>query len=367
MNSVFVTATNRDTGKTAFTVGLLELLQDEFEEMGYMKPLGQRYVMIDGERIEEDVELLASVYDFDDSLRDMSPIVIHSGFTRANLGFTNTDGLMARVMESYDRMKRPGRAMVLEGAGKSSVGDNFGLSNVRVAELVEAGVILITEGGIGHTIDQCMLHKAYLEQFDIDVLGVVINKVYKSKLEEIAEVTGGGLRDRGFDILGVIPYEPMLSSPTLRSVVEEMEIEFLTTKHDDCLDRLISNVLVGAMKPHQALGYLQGGELLITGGDREDILISVLCWSAMSEPDPEVEPVTGIMVTGGIEPPEALIEVAEELGIQMFLTSEDTYQAAASVKDLRVKIKPEDHEKISSLSKLVDDHVDVARIMEYIG
>ncbi len=366
MNNLFITATGQDKGKTAFTVGLLDILRDELDEVGYMKPIGQRYVVTQGQKVDEDVELIDSIFNFPDSIKDMSPVIMDRGFTRANLGYGNTQKLTRQLMDAYHRLRHSGRTMVLEGAGRCSVGDNFGLSNMKIAELMGAGVILIAEGGIGRTIDECMLDMAYMKQFDVDILGVVINKVYRKKLQEITEVTGGALQDRGLDLLGVIPYEPVLESPTLRSVVDEMDVEFLTSKNESYLKRTIGTVLVGAMKPHQALGYLQGGELLITGGDREDILVAVLCWSAMSHQDPGVEPVTGIVVTGGIRPHDSLIDVAEQLDVQMFLVSRDTYAAASAINDLTVKIKPEDDAKIASLSGLIESHVDIDRLKDYI-
>ena len=367
MNNVFVTATGQDKGKTTFTIGLLELLLEEIEDVGYMKPLGQRYVEIDGDKVDEDVELVDSVFELDADIKDMSPLIIDSGFTRENLGFQNTSALTGDVMDAYRRIGGDERPLLLEGAGKCSVGETFGLSNMKVAELTNSPVLLIAEGGIGRTIDECMLDLAYLNQFDIEIMGVVINKVYRPKLSEIAEVTGKGLTDRGLDVLGVIPYEPQLSAPTLSSVVEELEMESLTTRIPCRWNKPIRQVLVGAMKPHQALNYLEGGELLITGGDREDILIAVLCWSAMSNQDPSVSPVSGIIATGGIRPHSSVTEVAEELGIQMFLADDDTYSTAARVRDMTVKIKPEDDEKIGQLADLLRENIDLEKILQVMA
>jgi len=371
VNNIFITATGRDKGKTALTIGLLKILKDELGEIGFMKPAGQRYVEKDGVKVGEDVALINSIYNFKSEFSDMSPIIIDKGFTEKHIPVNKNKQkrLADHVFDAYSRIRKDKKMVVMEGSGRCSVGDCFGLSNIKIAEMTDAGVILIAEGGIGNTIDNCMLNKAYLEKYNVEILGVIINKVYKEKYDKIASVTSRGLKKGGLKVLGVIPYEPFLSQPTLKVILEEFsDLELLTKGvSDKYLLRNIPKIIVGAMTPHQALKYLSGGELLITGGDREDILIATLCRAAISAVSRENESsVSAIIATGGLKPHSAIIEVAEKLEVPVFLAGEDTYTVASKIKELTIKIKPGDEKKIDSLTHLVRENIDLETIISFI-
>src|SRR5690606_6991048 len=82
---VFVAATRQNDGKTTSSLGLFGALQNYFPRMGYIKPVGQRFVEIQGLKIDEDSFLLDSIYNVEVPIEAMSPIAIDSTFTRRYL------------------------------------------------------------------------------------------------------------------------------------------------------------------------------------------------------------------------------------------------------------------------------------------
>ncbi len=365
MKKLFLSATGPNKGKTSISVGMFSLLKELYGKVGYMKPIGQRYVEKDGLKIDEDVELLDSIYHFNNSLKDMSPIIIDKNMTREKILEGPNSNLMDKVLQAYQRIKKDKEMVLIEGAGKCSVGETFSLSNIKIAKALDAPVILIAEGGIGSTIDECALNLAYLEKYDIDILGVIINKVYKSKYDDIVKYTTRGLNRIGIDVLGIIRYESVLTYPTFDTLCEELDVELLTCKEGECLETNISKILIGAMKPHQFLNYLKGGELLITGGDREDILISVLFWSSMAIKQSQ-NPIAGVIVTGGISPSQSIVDMAKKLGIIILLAPEDTYTIASQIKDQVIKTKPCNINKINCLKQLVKDNIKIEEILNLL-
>jgi len=245
------------------------------------------------------------------------------------------------------------------------VGEVIKLSNARVAELLDAKVILVAQGGFGSTIDTVMLNMAFLQKFDIDILGVVINKVFKKKYDEVKEITSKGLRERGVNVLGVLPYERLLTYPTLEHIVAECpEFKPLTQASKTVMHRNISRIFVGAMTPHEALKYLKGRELIITGGDREDIIVSALARSAIHLQSGRGGSVSGIIATGGLKPHDSLLETAENLGILILQAEEDTYSVASRVKGMTVKLRPNDRRKIEKIQELVKTYLNIDEIVE---
>jgi hypothetical protein len=86
---VFIAATRQNDGKTTTSLGLIGALQKYFPRIGYIKPVGQRFVEIESEKIDEDTVLMDAVYRMDIPLVDMSPIAVEPDFTRKYLQAAN--------------------------------------------------------------------------------------------------------------------------------------------------------------------------------------------------------------------------------------------------------------------------------------
>jgi BioD-like phosphotransacetylase family protein len=124
----------------------------------------------------------------------------------------------------------------------------------------------------------------------------------------------------------------------------------------------VQKILVGAMQPRDALDYLEKGSLLITPGDREDMLMTLLNAHLLKRPKRTIS-ISGIILTGGIVPDHKIMMLIEKANIPVLLSKKHTYAAAAEVHDLAIKIRPEDKEKTIVAIELVQKYVDIDRIM----
>src|SRR4030095_15655302 len=79
---VFIAATRQNDGKTTASLGLLSAMQDVYHPIGYIKPVGQRFIEIEEQKIDEDTILMDRVYQLNCPLVDMSPIAVEPDFTR---------------------------------------------------------------------------------------------------------------------------------------------------------------------------------------------------------------------------------------------------------------------------------------------
>ena len=91
---VFIAATRQNDGKTTASLGLLSALQNVYKRIGYIKPVGQRFVEIEEQKIDEDTVLMDRVYQLNCPLVDMSPIAVEPDFTRKYLQASNRDALV---------------------------------------------------------------------------------------------------------------------------------------------------------------------------------------------------------------------------------------------------------------------------------
>src|SRR5271156_3746096 len=224
---VFIAATRQNDGKTTTSLGLIGALQTYFPRIGYIKPVGQRFVEIEEQKIDEDTVLMDAVYRMDCPLLDMSPIAVEPDFTRKYLQSSNNDALVKTIMKAFDRVAWEKDFVLCEGSGHAGVGSVFDLSNAQVAKILGAKVIIISQGGIGKPIDEIYLNQAVFEKEGVEIIGVILNKVTSDKMDYITEFARRGLKRKGLDLLGVLPHRHLLSRPTIAAIQEELKARSL--------------------------------------------------------------------------------------------------------------------------------------------
>jgi BioD-like phosphotransacetylase family protein len=357
---VYVAATRQNDGKTVTALGLLSAMKERFEKVGYIKPVGQQVTRIEGHEIDKDASLMREVFAIDSRLTDMSPIAIPKGFTEKYIEGGDPEKLRRKVQQAYLRASHGKEFMVIEGTGHAGVGSVIDLSNAEVAKLLGASVVLVTLGGIGRPIDEVSINKALFDNLGVRLLGVVVNKVTETKYDKIDRLVREGFKRKGIDVLGVVPFCPSLSSPTIRQAFEDIHGELLCGEKG--LDQSVGKVLVGAMPPHTALEFFRGDELLITPGNREDLILAAMsgCVIGISK----AYCVKGIILTGGIFPNKTILKLVRRTNIPMILVKENTYEAAQKLNNLVVKIRSEDTGKIKQARAIIKKHVDIEEILD---
>ncbi len=359
MKPLYVSATKQDTGKTTVLLGLMQALRDAGHDVGYFKPVGQRYVQYEGLNVDEDAVLARHAFDLADNPGDMSPIAIERGFTEHYIFHRDPLPLEWRMMEAFGRLRAAHDILLVEGTGHAGVGSCFDLSNARAAELFGAPVIIITSGGIGRAIDEVALSLHLFGKHGVNVMGVILNKVWPEKQAKVQRAVAEGLKHLGTALLGVVPYRSTLVYPRIEQIAEEAQGRILCGT-DEQLEHIVEHTVVAAMSPQNVCAYIRPHTLVITPGDRIDnILISTITCPAEQ---PDAGPISGLVLTGGFEPPGSIIALLRSAGIPVLLCQDDTYTVASRLRELRFKIRPEDTEKIEAAKLLVRHSIDADAI-----
>jgi BioD-like phosphotransacetylase family protein len=241
------------------------------------------------------------------------------------------------------------------------VGSVFDLSNARVAKILNAKVVIVTQGGIGKPIDEVCLNQALFEKEGVEVIGVILNKVVQEKVEYVADFARRGLKRKGLELLGVIPHRGILSSPTLDLIKEELNAESLNNA--ESLRNLVSDVVVGAMGVHNTMGSFKPGVLIITPGDREDIILA----AATTQVAKGQGSLAGIVLTGDLKPNLNVLKVIREMPFPVLFANASSYEVSSKVHDLIVKTRASDTEKIALIRDLVAENVDLKKILTALG
>ena len=357
---VYIGATRQNDGKTITCLGLLAALKKRLDHIGYIKPVGQRFVEIDGHKIDEDALLVKEVYQLGDQLTDMSPIAIPRHFTENYIDHPEREPLVKAVQQSFARLAVGKDAVVIEGTGHAGVGSVFDMSNGDVAALLGCKAVIVSSGGIGRPIDEIMLNKAMFDSAGVPIIGTIINKVEDEKFDKVRSYVTRGLERKGLEVLGVMPYRPLLSKPRIEQLLGDIEGELISG--EEGLKNAVGKMVIGAMPAHQALEYMNEDALLITPGTRDDLVLAAM--SSCMLGDSRNPCVAGMILTGGTPPQPRVMELVERTHLPVILVKEDTYTVASKIAKLIIKIRPGDTDKIRAAEELVDQYVEVDRILE---
>lgn len=361
MKKIFIAATKQNDGKTTVALGLISNFKKTFKQIGFIKPVGQRYLEEGGFKVDEDsilIEDSLKLCGIKCRLKDMSPVAVEKGFTEEYISHPSPPKITKQIRESFKRVAKNQDLVIIEGTGHAGVGSVFDHSNAQVAKLLGAKVIIISSGGIGRPIDEIVLNKALFEKERVKLLGVIINKVMPEKFNKINDLVRKGLHHKGIEVLGVIPYTPMLSYPTIRQILEETDYKALLEYSDVSLDDHVARIVVGAMHPKDAAKYIVDHSLVITPGDREDIMNLAL------DLHNKGRKISGMILSGDLMPNQDFINQTKQAAIPILLAKVDTYTVASTIHDLTVKIRPTDKEKIETVKKLIHDYVDLDMIIK---
>jgi len=358
---IFVAATRQNQGKTTTSLGLFGGMKKFSPNIGYIKPTGQRFVQIDGQKIDEDSVLFHTVYNLDVPIGAISPVAIDGRMTRWYLDNPGhkLEHLIDLICRAFDRAAFEKDYIIIEGSGHAGVGSVFDLSNAAIARILGAKAIIVSEGGIGSPIDEIAMNKALFDQYGVEVIGAILNKVLPEKMDLIRDYASKGLERLGIPLLGVIPLRKRLQAPTFSQVVKEINGRWLNGAEHGKKERIL-RVVIGAMTAKGVVDYIQPGVLIITPGDREDVLFSAIASANISKK----QVVSGIVLTRNILPHPKLMDLIGMTEIPVVICSEESYTVASKINNMTVKTQPSDEDKIPIIQEIVSEHTDMERIRD---
>ena len=383
MRQVYLAATGRNRGKTTLCLGLLAALIDKGVDTAFTKPVGQRYAMVDEVPADEDAILMKELFGLQDDFVDMSPVHIPRGFTKSFIKGEVVEDLGARIDVAHGNLG--GHEMLLiEGTGHAGVGAVVGLSNADVAARMRAPVVIISEGGVGRPIDEIVLNQALFARRGVPLMGAVINKVDIDADPSLPEVLRRGLGLHGIDLLGILPYRPLLAYPTLSMILEQIHGDLLSSGED--MDRHIEHVAIGSGQARHMLEKIGPGTLLIVQGDRSDVIHAVIAANETQKeinretglldrlrsrptfgraPEhPEARLLAGMVFTNARRPSDRDIEALRGAGIFALLVEDEIYPVASQLHHLLIKTHVQDRVKIEAIKQVVAEHFDVDTLLE---
>ena len=352
--AVYVASQSRLAGKSTLIISLAQLALEKGLRVGYFKPISGFCVPNPrGELVDEDVETMREILGLRTSL-ELCPFKICGGSFLEYFWSEDASRFRDSILESYKEASAENDLMLIEGAQTLSTGSFLGCQAPRLAQLFNAELILVLRYEGDFVVDEALHARDYCEHWGVKVSGIVLNRVEENRLKLARGIVKPMLEKEGLKTLGIMPEDRVLSSLSVREVYESIGGELIAGKRG--LENPVETVLIGAMTPESAIQYFRRvrNELIITGGDRTDIVLAALEAGA-----------SGIILTGNMRPSVKVLPRADELKIPMIIVPQDTYTTLQMIQKIVGKIRPGDKTRIAAARKLVQENVDWEKILSF--
>lgn len=360
-NSVYIATAESDTGKSLVSLGIMELFLRNTSKVGYFRP-----IIKDPKEGREDrhIELILNHFKLDQSYEESFAL------KRSEASALISEGkhaiLIDKVISGYKKLENRCDLILIEGTDltSQSSGIEFNM-NAELAHNLSSPIIIVGNARgrtMEETIRRMVLATESFAEQDCQVIGTVANRVPLDEIEHVKNGLKSSIRDQNIQHF-VLPDHPVLASPTMQEVAEHLSARVLYGKNQ--MNNKAYRFSIAAMQMENYLGRLTENCMVITPGDRTDVVLGTL----MAHHSAEFPPVSGIILTGGIHPSETLQRVlnGQKEVLPILLVETNTYETAAHLGSIHPDVTKDNLEKIQLSLKLFEEYVDVQLLEEIIG
>ncbi|KAG5178677.1 AAA domain-containing protein [Tribonema minus] len=363
--ALFVAATRQHVGKTTVSIALINGLKKRFENVGFVKPVGQQHEVVGsaGLRVDKDVTLMKEFFGLKGNYEDMSPVVVPRGYTRDYIdGKICEQGQLDSIHRSFENIQRQNDIVVLEGTGHTGVGSVINLNNAQVAKTLNAEMILVANGGLGSAFDELELNRCMCKEYGVKISGVILNKVVPDKVEMVQEYFTKLLKRWDIPLLGVVPDEPYLGRPSLMDLEKIFKTKLLAGErcrkrpHYNTKDTLM--VATGLKLFVDKLGALREAPLIVTHVTRNDIILGFLAHAQRLQQ--EGHDFNGALVLTGRQDPVIayIMEMLSAQDLPVLLSKESTFNTMDMIRSYTPKLHKDDQVRLELAVSHYEPYID---------
>jgi phosphate acetyltransferase len=355
--NVFIATSEPYCGKSIITLGLVNMLLGKTKKVGYFKPI----INADPKEKKDDhiatvTEYFGLSLNYDDTF----------AFTRSQalqmIQNKSQGEMIDNIIAKFKRLEEAYDFTVIEGSDFVGEGIAFEFdANISIAKNLAAPVIIVISGENKTTAQAVTNALTVFHNFqarDVQVLAIVVNRVHVEQAEDVKRLLAMQLHND--IVIAAVPFEKSLNSPTMQEIDEQLGGKLLFG--EDQLANQVDHFVTGAMQVPNFLNYLKENVLIVTPGDRGDIIISAL-QANLSTSYPKI---SGIVLSAGFEPEESLMKLIQGSPSIMPIISvkTGTFETTAKLGVIQSRITPGNKIKIQLAIDIFEKYVDVKTLDE---
>jgi len=355
--AVYIATSDQNSGKSIITLGLMSILIGKTAKVGYFRPIIEDF--IDGE-VDNHIETVLSHFNLDIKIEDAYAITKSKLIKKKNKG--KIGEVLDLIIEKYKRLEERFDFVLVEGTSFTGEGTSIELDlNVLIAKNLGIPTIIIGSG-IGKTLEE-LVDSLYLvyDSFkvkEVEVLSVFANKVQPENIDLVTKSLQKSLPPNV--LVNTIPLISSLNNPAIQEIVNVLDAKVLFG--ENYLNNEIGHYSVGAMQLHNYLVHLNNNALVITPGDRSDIILGAL----QANESANYPTISGIILTGNIIPEDSILKLIEGLSAIVPIIAVDggTYHITNKIGSIRSEIYANNTHKIETSITTFEKYVEIEALSE---
>tara|TARA_R110000868_G_scaffold5558_3_gene33248 strand:+ start:3430 stop:5520 length:2091 start_codon:yes stop_codon:yes gene_type:complete len=351
---IYVATIEPNSGKSVVVLGLMRMLLGKTAKVGYFRPIIDDTE--DGE-MDNHINTVVSYFDLDIDYKKTYVYTRNEVLDLYNQG--KSGDVIDEIIKKYKHLEERFDFILVEGTDFSHENSSLELDiNILISKNLGLPSIIVSQGDgkdLKEIVDNVQLAYDTFKN-EVDVLSIMTNKVNPDYLTDLKTQLKKRIND-GTDI-SVIPKIKSLASPTLKEILKMLDGTILFGK--EMINNQVDNFSVGAMQLRNYLTHLKADALVITPGDRADIILGAL-QANISKNYPKI---SGIILTGGLIPEEPILKLIEGLSsvVPIISAKEGTFHVTNTIGKIKSKIYAENIEKIETSIATFEKHVDTNKL-----
>ncbi|PIA66772.1 phosphate acetyltransferase [Pseudomonas sediminis] len=353
MHTFFIAPTGFGVGLTSISLGLVGALERSGLKVGFFKPIAQPHAGDLGP--ERSSELIARTHGLN------SPKPLPLSHVERMLGDGQLDELLEEIISLYQQAAVDKDVVIVEGMVPTRHASYAARVNLHLAKSLDADVILVSAPEDENLTELSDRIEIQAQQFggpkDPKVLGVILNKVrsdngiaaFTERLQELSPL----LKTESFRLLGCIPWQDELNAPRTKDIAELLGARILNA--GDYEQRRMLKIVLCARAVANSVQLLKPGTLVVTPGDRDDIILSASL-AAMNG-----VPLAGLLLCSDFAPDPRIMELCQGAlasGLPVMTVSTGSYDTATNLNRLNKEIPLDDRERAEKVSNFIAGHID---------
>jgi phosphate acetyltransferase len=358
--SLYISTIEPGSGKAFIALSILELSLRITTKIGFFRPI---IPDCHNNKKDEDLDLILTHFDLPQSYEDSFGLYYQEASDL--IGQQKIDEVLDRIIAKYKKLEEKCDFIVCEGTDYQ--GESFAFEfniNTEITQNLACPVLIL--GNAEHNSLEDAIHpvqialESYLEK-GCQVIGIILNKVNPEQVNDFKDGLSNHF-DNSKYLLSVIPYNSQLSSPRVREIAEQLGAEVLYG--EDRLDGLVSNYLIAAMEMQNALTWFKEDSLIITPGDRGDMIIGTL----QAHQSSKYPSLAGILLSTGFKPEPSIAKLIEGIAdpLPILSVKTDTYTTVANLNKVHTSLTAFDREKIALCIRMFEKYVDLQKLEQQI-
>ena len=347
MKKVFISSTGVRSGQSLAAWCLGEIFHSQGLRVGFFKPFVTRPVSLNGTIIDKDALLMKEYFDLTENLDLLCPVIPEEvpGDEVAR------EEQLIRIEECYEKVQKEKDALIIMGSEKIFYEpDSPYLPDGVLVNKFNAPVLLVDKF---QNENMSMYSVLAIDSFLKDkVKFVFVNQIPSESMENAYNKLVPFFQKRGAPIIFLVPHDRILTSLTVRNIVDIIHGEVLTCENR--LENLVESTSISS-------SHLKGSLHLFRRIYNKIILLGLEA-NTLNAPLAASQ-VTGILLTGGRRPAPIIVNTCSDLGIPLVVSPFDTFVTMEKIQKQQIHITSKDVYKLKRFIQLLGGDEAIQKII----